>query len=308
MGCLDPESRRLMVNAVRKGYKIGEVAKIFNVSRKTVWKWCKRTMRVGRPVYRDLPKRPHTIHRKVTEAAEVGIVVLREAFNWGTQRIKLYLERPPSYIRTLLESTTGKEWKPIILSRQAINNVLKKHGLNGSPYKSKRNWNYFRASKPDELWQIDIRGPIRIGEIRGYVLVILDDYSRYLVWCKFYERITTRVVLSALSHLAVTRKRKPQKILADNGPQFKTTFENGCKDMRIEVEHTPPYYPQCKGKVERVIRTFNEEFLRVCSVFENSMALMPEFQAWYNDDRYHMGISDFPNELYNNHFDVTYVP
>ena len=48
------------------------------------------------------------------------------------------------------------------MSRQAINNVLKKHDLNDSPYKSKRDWNYFRASKPDELWQIDIRGPIRI--------------------------------------------------------------------------------------------------------------------------------------------------
>ena len=88
MGCLDPESRRLMVNAVRKGYKVNEVAKIFSVNRKTVWKWCKRTMKVGRPVYRDLPKRPHMIHLKVTEAAEVAIVVLRDAFNWGTQRIK----------------------------------------------------------------------------------------------------------------------------------------------------------------------------------------------------------------------------
>ncbi len=297
-----------MVNAVRNGYNVGEAAEIFGVSRKTVWKWCKRTMKVGRPVYRDLSKRPHTIHRKVTENAEVAIVVLREAFNWGTQRIKLNLERPPSYILALLESVTGKEWKLTILSRQAINNVLKKHGLNGSPYKSKRDWKYFRASRPDELWQIDIRGPIRIGNIRGYVLVILDDYSRYLVWCKFYERITTKIVLSALSYLAVTKKRRPQSILADNGTQFKITFEKGCNNMGIEVIHTPPHYPQCKGKVERVIRTFNEEFLRVCSIFDNSMALMPEFQAWYNDSRYHMGISDFPNELYNNHLDVTYVP
>ena len=108
MGCFDPESKRLMVNAVRKGYKVEEVVRIFNVSRKTVWKWCKRTMKVGRPVYKDPSKRPHTIHSKVTEAAEVAIGVLREAFNWGTQRIKLNLERPPSYIRTLLESTMGK--------------------------------------------------------------------------------------------------------------------------------------------------------------------------------------------------------
>ena len=77
--------------------------------------------------------------------------------------------------------------------------------------------------------------------------------------------------------------------------------------MGIEVIHIPPHYPQCKGKIERVIRTFNEEFLRICCVFYNPMALIPEFHSWYNDDRYHMAIFDFPNELYNNHFDVTYV-
>ena len=98
-------------------------------------------------------------------------------------------------------------------------------------------------------------------------------------------------------YLVVRMKRKPQKILADNGTQFKITFENGCKDMDIEVEHTLPYYPQCKGKGERVIRTFNEEFLRIRSVFDDSQTLMPEFQAWYNDSRYHMGISDYPNQL-----------
>ncbi len=45
----------------------------------------------------------------------------------------------------------------------------------------------------------------------------------------------------------------------------------------------------------------------VSSVFDNAIELKPEFETWYNDSRYHMGISDFPNELYNNHFDVTYV-
>ena len=69
MGCLDSETRRLMVNAVRKGYKLKDVAEIFGVSRKTVWKWCKRTMKRGRPVYRDRSKRPRTTHSKVTEGS-----------------------------------------------------------------------------------------------------------------------------------------------------------------------------------------------------------------------------------------------
>ena len=78
--------------------------------------------------------------------------------------------------------------------------------------------------------------------------------------------------------------------------------------MKIEIIHPPPYYLHCNGKVEHIILTFNNEFLKVYSVFDNSIALISEFQGWYNDPRYHMGIFDFPNELYNNHFDVTYVP
>jgi hypothetical protein len=104
-----------------------------------------------------------------------------------------------------------------------------------------------------------------------------------------------------------TNHRSPQKILVDNGPQFKETFTIACIRTGIEVIHAPPHYPQCKGKVERVIRTFNEEFLRVCTIFENSLELMPEFQTWYNDSRYNMGVSGCPTELYERSFNVTDV-
>jgi len=49
------------------------------------------------------------------------------------------------------------KWKNVEVSRQTINNVLKKHKRNNSPYKSgKKNWNYFRAKSPNDLWQMDV--------------------------------------------------------------------------------------------------------------------------------------------------------
>lgn len=36
------------------------------------------------------------------------------------------------------------------LSRVAINNVLKKHGINGY-FRRHKSWKFFRAGKPDEL-------------------------------------------------------------------------------------------------------------------------------------------------------------
>ena len=130
-----------MVRAVKIGMKKQDVARVFDVSRKTVWKWCKRICKKGWPNYRDRSKRPHTTYSKVDPYVENAIIILRDSFQWGTQRIKVYLEFPPDYIRFLLENVLGIKWFPVNLSRETINTVLKKHKRNGSPYGEKRKWN-----------------------------------------------------------------------------------------------------------------------------------------------------------------------
>lgn len=306
MGYTTMETRKAMVRAVRVGIKVTDVAKIFGVSRKTVWKWHKRVSKRGRPYYRDLSRRPHRRYPKVNPYIENAIIILRDSFNWGTQRIKIYLEKPPEYIRHLLESVLDREWTSVSLSRQTVNNILKKHKRNGSPYGEIIHWKYFRADYPDQLWQIDIRGPFTIGNERKLALIIIDDHSRYLISCTLHLNITVTDVLNRLYEL-VEKGRKPSKILADIGPQFRDVFVRGCKELGIEVEHTPRHYPQAKGKVERCIRTFNEEFLRLGKVFEYPENLISEFVRWYNSDRWNMDINTVPAEVYFNGSNVTYV-
>jgi putative transposase len=295
-----PEIRELIVKARRNGKRVEDIAEMFDVSRKTVWKWCKRTMKVGRPVYRDRSRKPHRIHRKITPNVEEAILVLRDSFNWGTQRIMVTLLSPPPYIRYLLETIIGEEWKKIELSRQSINNVLKRHKRNGSPYKkNKREWKFFRAEYPNDMWQIDIKGPFLIDGKRMNALLILDDYSRFLVSVHLFKSITTDVVTQALDQ-CISTYNTPGKILTDNGPQFRDTFEKWCTESKrgIDVVHAPPFYPQCKGKIERCIRNFNEEYIRLDKVFEDASALVGEYQEWYNNERYNSGVHDIPVNLY----------
>ena len=295
-----PEIRELIVKARRNGKKVNDIAEMFDVSRKTVWKWCKRTMKVGRPVYKDKSKKPHRIHRKITPNVEEAILLLRDNFNWGTQRIMIALMTPPPYIRYFLETNLGIEWKNIRLSRQAINNILRKHKRNGSPYKrNKKDWTFFRANGPNEMWQIDIKGPFLIDGKRLNALLILDDYSRYLVSVQLLKSITTDVVTQILDQ-CISVYKSPGKILADNGPQFRDIFEKWCTKpkRKIEVVHAPPFYPQCKGKIERCIRNFNEEYIRLDKVFEDISAFVGDYQEWYNTERYNSGVHDIPGNLY----------
>lgn len=299
MGCTTIEEGRVMVRAREIGMTMTRTARIFKTSRQTVSKWINRARKEGRRNgLRKKSTRPHRIRTKVTVLVETAIVLLRDAFNWGTQRIRVILKSPPEYIRYLLWNALGVIWKPMELSRQRINEVLVKHGINGSPYNAARDWKYFQASKPNELWQIDMRGTFKLHYQRRNVLVIVDDYSRFLIACQYLEGLKTEDVLLILRR-AVERYGPPEKVLVDNGSQFLDIFEKACKELGIEVEHTPPNYHRSKGKVERAIRNFNEEYLRLQRVFDSVEDLLSEFVMSYNYERYHMGIDGIPAERYS---------
>ena len=218
----------------------------------------------------------------------------------ATQRIMIALRSPPPYILYLLETSMGIQWNSITVSRQSINNVLKKHNMNGSPYrKNRKAWKYFRAKRPNDMWQIDIKGPFRINGEKMNALLILDDYSRFLVSVRLFKSIKTDDITQVLDQCISTYKN-PRKILADNGPQFRDTFDKWCSRSKrgIEVVHAPPFYPQCKGKIERCIRNFNEEYIRLDSVFEDIPSFVGDYQEWYNFERYNAGVHDIPVNLY----------
>jgi transposase InsO family protein len=80
-----------------------------------------------------------------------------------------------------------------------VNTLLKKHRRNGTPYtRNKRDWKYFRARKPNDLWQIDIKGPFLLDGKQLYALTIVDDHSRFIIYCKLYPSIKKEEIITAL--------------------------------------------------------------------------------------------------------------
>lgn len=280
-----------MVNTVRKGVNKSKVAEIFGVTRKTVYYWWNKAKKARNFLFRNEIR--EYFPQKVTEQVEANILALRHLFKWGTARIQQALMNLPKFMRDVVKNLI-QDFK---ISRQTINNVLKKHGLNG--YKrQKKNWKFFRAKFVDELWQIDLKEFKFFGQ-KYYILVVIDDYSRFILMLKLFDHCpTTQELTSALEKVMKYRKITPKKILTDNGGQFKIQWEEWCKEIGSEAIFAHPYYPQDKGKVERSIRNISEEFVKLLKVFPQWFNKLREYRKWHNKDRYHRGICCKPAELY----------
>lgn len=239
--------RKRIVEKVAEGFSFSKVAEIFDTTRQTVSKWYHR-WKNGEGL-EDRSRRPENIERKVEDVHEGAIGALRDAFNWGTEKLLQALARLPEPVRKLLHEL-GIEVDPIELSRETINKVLQKHGLNGSPYEGKHEYQRFERDEPNDLWQLDIRGPFRLEYEERYAIFGVDDHSRFAVCAEMTDSApTTKGVKEALKK-SFNRYGKPDEVLVDRGGQFRDKFERFCEDKGIEVVKAPPRYPQTKGKVE----------------------------------------------------------
>nr|GEU76602.1 retrovirus-related Pol polyprotein from transposon TNT 1-94 [Tanacetum cinerariifolium] len=82
----------------------------------------------------------------------------------------------------------------------------------------------FALNKPLYLLHMDLCGPMRVQSINGkrYVLVVVDDYSRY-TWVFFlhYKYEASEVIISFIKKTQVNLQLQVQRIRTDNGTEFK---------------------------------------------------------------------------------------
>jgi hypothetical protein len=289
MGRLTPDSRELVFRLRKQRVSIKELVIAFRVSRVTIWFWSGCFLKT----MSDLPR---LIKSKITVEVEASILFLRQNFKWGTARIQQGLIKLPSFMKEEIELTFEFNCiQDFDLSREAINNILKKHGLNGYSKKWKK-WKFFRAKCPNELWQVDLK-EFKFEGRKYYLLVVIDDYSRFILQLELFDHCpTTKELTSAMQKLNI----KPVSILSDNGGQFREQWKEWCIEQGINPLFAHPYYPQDKGKVERTIRNVSEEFVYLLTQFKKwfNCRCFEEYRRWFNEDRYHRGIKDFPTNLY----------
>ncbi|KAL5216753.1 hypothetical protein ABZP36_008154 [Zizania latifolia] len=112
---------------------------------------------------------------------------------------------------------------------------------------------------PGELLHMETVGPARVRSVDGkwYVLVIVDDYSRFL-WVFFLESKDEvfQYVHDLILRLKNERNGRMRGIHSDNGSEFKNSqFDPFCSDQGLEHQFSAPYTPPQNGFVERKNRT-----------------------------------------------------
>ncbi|GJU23724.1 retrovirus-related pol polyprotein from transposon TNT 1-94, partial [Tanacetum coccineum] len=124
---------------------------------------------------------------------------------------------------------------------------------------------------------MDLCGPMRVQTINGkkYILVIVDDYSRF-TWVKFLRSKdeTPAVVIKFLKQIQVGLNKTVRYVRTDNGTEFVN------KDLtdyyeRVSIFHqkTVPRTPQQNGVVERRNRTLVEA-ARTMLIFSKALMFL----------------------------------
>ena len=269
----------MMIEPERSGKSISDVCIAFGVSRATWYKWKRRYDIYGVDGLKNQSRKPHNIKNvKVTEELEKLVLELRLNNRFGPMRIRFRLKRKYG----------------VSLGTKTIYNLLKRHKLNVLAVKLKRKYKRFEMKHPNELVQMDTKGPfyLKASRTKHYFIHVIDDCSRKVVskWC---NRRTSEAALSVLKEW-VKLHGKPNKVMHDGGTEFTSTdfknflILNGIKDKQI-----PKGYPQEQGKVEAYNKIVISEFLQIEELKDekDGAEKYESFVNSYNYEREHGGIN-----------------
>nr|GEW53918.1 hypothetical protein [Tanacetum cinerariifolium] len=117
----------------------------------------------------------------------------------------------------------------------------------------------FALNKPLYLLHMDFYKPMRVESIneKRYVLVVVDDYSRY-TWVFFLHSKdeASEVIISFIKKTQVNLQLQVQRVRTNNGTEFKNkTLAKFFDEVGISLQFSAARTPQQNGVMERRNRT-----------------------------------------------------
>jgi transposase InsO family protein len=260
---------RFVVAASRQEKSMTALCQEFGISRPVGYQWLSRYQQGGVAAIAERSRRPQHSPRRTQGTGERRVVELRQCYpDWGARKLRVLLQRE------------GLE-----LGRNTIHRILLRHDLVHPGDRHPPAVERFERAAPNELWQMDFKGP-KLWPQRVGPLSVLDDHSRYLIVLRAVGSTHTERVQEPLVE-AFDRHGVPEGMLMDHGTPWWSVHSTGGMTklslwlMRqgIALHWSRVRHPQTQGKVER----FHGELQRALT---RRRVLEPEMQTWLDQFRW----------------------
>lgn len=287
----DPMQERLKLIADwLDGYTITELAIIYTVSRKTIYKWIERYDKLGLDGLQELSRAPMNHPNQTSEQIVSRLVAAKQLhMGWGPEKLTDFLKRNDPQIKWPSVSTAEK-W----LKRRGL--VKKRRLRRRMPKYSEP---FLACDAPNKVWSADYKGQFKTGDGRWcYPLTITDNMSRYLLTCKgLYSPCYADT--QPWFEWAFREYGLPDALRTDNGTPFAGRGVTALSRLSIwwiklgiRPERIESGKPQQNGRHERMHRTLKQETAKPPKADMNRQQLrFDEFRHEYNYERPHEALN-----------------
>jgi transposase InsO family protein len=279
-------------------YTITELALMYNVSRKTLYKWLTRHDREGISGLQDRSRAP-VRHASIDEDVRREIIQFRRRFPFmGPRKI----------VARLRELRPKAVWP----AASTVGDLLKREGLVSTRRRQRTPVHPLRAipkpAEPNDVMTIDFKGQFKLGN-RSYCypLTIVDAFSRYILACEALssnEYEPTRRIFERVFHTYGL----PRVILSDNGSPFGSPGLGRLSrlsvwwiQLGIAVQRIVPGHPEQNGAHERMHRTLKEQTARPPAATATAQQRrFDRFRREFNEERPHEALGQRrPSTIYS---------
>jgi transposase InsO family protein len=242
----------------------------------------------------DRPRRPRRSPARTGPEVERLVLDARDRFNWGPRKIHAFL---------LQQAARDALPTPPLPSVRTLGAILGRNGrVKPPPPADAAAVQRFERERPNQLWQVDHKGPVEVE--RGLVtpFTVIDDHSRYCLAFRPCHDKTMSTAFDILWEL-FGDVGLPDAVLSDNafnaagvGPGL-SWFDARLIRLGIRPLHGRPYHPQTQGKCERFHGSAVREFICFNARRDTLGHFGQDAEHWrgvYNTLRPHEALGDRP--------------
>lgn len=276
------ERLRFVVAADRGERAIKALCAEFGISRQTGHKWVRRYRAEGSRGVADRSRRPASSPKRTAASKEQAVIELRQKRpDWGAAKLA----------QVLKQGEASLELQP-----RTIHRILERNGLIAEEDRRRKAVQRFERSEPNELWQMDFKGPQRGQSSPVGPLSVIDDYSRYVLLLRHLGSTRMGGVQRSLTE-TFRHSGLPEAMLMDHGtPWWNAHSAWGLTELSIWIMrlgirliYSGVSHPQTQGKVERMHGVL-ERAVQKRKANPEDQAWLDTFRQEYNTLRPHEGL------------------